>query len=250
MINAIKEIHHGGSPISPEITRKVVEYFNGNLYRHTDYNLNDEEIKILKMLKSGTSNKEIGMLLYENEIPVNIDFNHRMRLYENFENRIKQKVHKIYKKIDVSKRTQAIEILENLPSESYSDSLVNLISYMRNYAENLFNNVLDITFHLPPQQSIPAVELSEGKIQSVFAAFKAILSNILNCASTSGVIISVLFENNKVVLTVFDGGETADNGHPPDLNKCLEKYMKEANGKFLIKKNRIRGKEVILEIPF
>lgn len=59
---AIKNVHAGGSPMSPSIARKVFELFKTNLATQVDvnYNLTDKEKEILQNLVKGKSYKMIA----------------------------------------------------------------------------------------------------------------------------------------------------------------------------------------------
>lgn len=59
---AIKNVHAGGSPMSPSIARKVFELFKTNLASQVDvnYNLTDKEKEILQNLVKGKSYKMIA----------------------------------------------------------------------------------------------------------------------------------------------------------------------------------------------
>ena len=66
-LQAIKDVHAGGSPMTPEIARKVLELFKTNLEPvtpATDYHLTNQEIKILQLLVMGKSYKLIAAELF------------------------------------------------------------------------------------------------------------------------------------------------------------------------------------------
>jgi DNA-binding NarL/FixJ family response regulator len=50
LIEAIKEVHDGGSPMSSNIARKVIKHFQdqSNGYNGKDYNLTSREKEVLK----------------------------------------------------------------------------------------------------------------------------------------------------------------------------------------------------------
>ena len=62
LIEAINEAHNGGSPMSANIARKVVSYFNKNVQRadNSDINLSDREKEVLTNLSKGNSYKMIA----------------------------------------------------------------------------------------------------------------------------------------------------------------------------------------------
>jgi len=62
LIEAINEAYSGGSPMSANIARKVVSYFNKNVHRsnNSDINLSQREKEILTNLSKGNSYKIIA----------------------------------------------------------------------------------------------------------------------------------------------------------------------------------------------
>lgn len=64
LLNAIGEVHQGGSPMSGHIARKVVQYFNqmGEQSRDVE-RLSKREAEVLELLAKGTTYKEIASIL-------------------------------------------------------------------------------------------------------------------------------------------------------------------------------------------
>jgi DNA-binding NarL/FixJ family response regulator len=62
LIEAINEVYNGGSPMSANIARKVVTYFNKNVHRsdNSDIKLSEREKEILTNLSKGNSYKIIA----------------------------------------------------------------------------------------------------------------------------------------------------------------------------------------------
>ena len=91
IIEALKELHDGGSPMSADIARKVVSAFHAN-EKHSapDYHLTKRENDILQLLAKGMLYKEIAQ-------QVSIS-----------NNTIKQHIHNIYEKLHVQNRTEAL----------------------------------------------------------------------------------------------------------------------------------------------
>jgi DNA-binding NarL/FixJ family response regulator len=65
-IEAIQNIHAGGSPMTPGIARRVIELFKHNLQpaAATNYNLTPQEKKVLQLLVDGKSYKMIAAELF------------------------------------------------------------------------------------------------------------------------------------------------------------------------------------------
>lgn len=91
MIEALKELYAGGSPMSSNIARKLVTVFReqGNNSIPIEV-LSNRENEILQLLSKGLLYKEIADL---------ISISH---------NTVKQHIHKIYEKLHVQNRTEAI----------------------------------------------------------------------------------------------------------------------------------------------
>jgi DNA-binding NarL/FixJ family response regulator len=67
LIDAIKEVYEGGSPMSSSIARKVLNFFQEKKTRQTngnDYNLTSREKEVLKSLVDGFSCKAIADTLF------------------------------------------------------------------------------------------------------------------------------------------------------------------------------------------
>lgn len=63
ILEAIREVHRGGSPMSSHIARALVQRFHQNPATHTDENLTHREEEILRYVSQGYRAKEIGELL-------------------------------------------------------------------------------------------------------------------------------------------------------------------------------------------
>jgi DNA-binding NarL/FixJ family response regulator len=87
-LHALKELYEGGSPMSPTIARKVINSFKPGL--RTNDVLTIRETEILTLLSKGLLYKEISSKL-------NISIG-----------TVKQHIHKIYEKLHVQNRTEAI----------------------------------------------------------------------------------------------------------------------------------------------
>ena len=91
ILEALRELHEGGSPMSSHIARKVVAYFHKEKEaRDTAAQLSQREKEVLELLSKGFLYKEIGDKL--NITP----------------GTVAQHIHKIYDKLHVENRTEAV----------------------------------------------------------------------------------------------------------------------------------------------
>jgi DNA-binding NarL/FixJ family response regulator len=91
LIEALKELHTGGSPMSSNIARKLVTVFRNNQKETTPVEiLSNRENEILLLLSKGLLYKEIADQL---SIAVNT---------------VRQHIHNIYEKLHVQNRTEAL----------------------------------------------------------------------------------------------------------------------------------------------
>ncbi len=89
IIDALNELHHGGSPMSTTIARKVVARFQKK-NPVTNNTLSPREMEILHLLSKGFMYKEIASKLGITT------------------GTVRQHIHKIYEKLHVQNRTEAI----------------------------------------------------------------------------------------------------------------------------------------------
>ena len=94
ILNALKELHEGGAPMSTHIARKVIQSFEDNR-KNIQYNplLTNKEKELLELLSKGFLYKEIADKLH---ITINT---------------VKQHIHNIYEKLHVKNRTEAVNKL-------------------------------------------------------------------------------------------------------------------------------------------
>lgn len=60
IINAVRDVYDGGSPMSSNIARRVIEYFNAmGLPVRANYNLSPRQVEILELLGGGFTYREI-----------------------------------------------------------------------------------------------------------------------------------------------------------------------------------------------
>lgn len=93
LIEAIRNVYNGQSYIQPNMTKELVKEFNRvtlhEKEKNDENNLTSREIEVLELIAEGMINKEIAKQLYISEKTV------------------KNHVSNIFKKLDVSDRTQA-----------------------------------------------------------------------------------------------------------------------------------------------
>jgi len=91
LLAAIRDLHEGGSPMSDQIARKVVQAFRemGKSSKETE-DLSDREMEILSFLAKGSHDKEIAVKLF---LSVKTVHSH---------------LRNIYKKLHVRSRTEAV----------------------------------------------------------------------------------------------------------------------------------------------
>ena len=92
IVQALRELAQGGSPMSPTIARKIIDIFNASklqLQNH-DLPLTPREIDLLNLLAKGLLYKEIA-----DKMNITVGT-------------VKQHIHKIYEKLQVNNKTEAI----------------------------------------------------------------------------------------------------------------------------------------------
>jgi DNA-binding NarL/FixJ family response regulator len=90
LIEAIKDLHNGGSPMSSAIARRVVDSFQRPQLSGANFNLTARENEILDLLSQGFRNKEIAERLF---VSVNT---------------IRTHIYNIYEKLHVQNRVEAL----------------------------------------------------------------------------------------------------------------------------------------------
>ena len=92
IIAAIKELHHGGSPISSSVARKVLDYFTKSTFskKKVSYQLSQREIDILKRLVMGDSYKMVADACF---ISIGTVYSH---------------INTLYKKLHVNSKSEAV----------------------------------------------------------------------------------------------------------------------------------------------
>ena len=91
LLEALEELHNGGSPMTTNIARKVIEAFEKKNQPPEELNtLTNKEKQILDLLAKGFLYKEIAIQLHSTR------------------NTVKQHIHHIYEKLHVQNRTEAL----------------------------------------------------------------------------------------------------------------------------------------------
>ena len=91
LLEALEELHNGGSPMTTNIARKVIEAFEKRDQPPEELNtLTNKEKQILDLLAKGFLYKEIAIQLHSTR------------------NTVKQHIHHIYEKLHVQNRTEAL----------------------------------------------------------------------------------------------------------------------------------------------
>lgn len=90
IVSAIIQVHHGGSPMSPQIARRVVKFFHHEPASDELNALSEREHEVLKHLAEGSMYKEIA-----DRLGISIDT-------------VRSHVRKIYEKLHVHSRNGAV----------------------------------------------------------------------------------------------------------------------------------------------
>ncbi|HZG26258.1 MAG TPA: 7TM diverse intracellular signaling domain-containing protein [Chitinophagaceae bacterium] len=112
--------------------------------------------------------------------------------------------------------------------KSENDSLESLITYIRAYALEFFENTsIDCVVNIP--YSIPQVELSGEKRRSIFLSVKESLNNVLKHSKAGKVMISYLI-SEKLVILILDNGVGIDLQNLRPFSNGLDNIKKRIEG--------------------
>ena len=95
IVSSVKELYEGGAPMNPEIARKVIDAFSSTVPKTSPKStlpLTKREFELLELLSKGLLYKEISPIL---GITIGT---------------VKQHIHKIYDKLQVNNKTEAINL--------------------------------------------------------------------------------------------------------------------------------------------
>lgn len=97
IVASLRELWHGGSPMSPTIARKVIDAFISENHpeKKIELPLTNRELQILDLLSKGLLYKEVS-----NELKITVGT-------------VKQHIHNIYEKLQVNNKTEAINLYLN-----------------------------------------------------------------------------------------------------------------------------------------
>lgn len=97
IINSIRELYQGGSPMSHNIARRIINYFTTIQppVQHKALPLTERESQLLELISKGLMYKEIG-----DKLGITIGT-------------VKQHIHKIYEKLQVNNKIEAINKFNN-----------------------------------------------------------------------------------------------------------------------------------------
>lgn len=99
LVDCVKELHYGGSPMSPTIARRILDLFKAPEQKNSESDLSiltPRENELLHLLAKGLYYKEIA-----DQLGITTGT-------------VKQHIHKIYEKLHVQNRTEAINKLRGL----------------------------------------------------------------------------------------------------------------------------------------
>jgi DNA-binding NarL/FixJ family response regulator len=82
ILSAIREVLHGGAPMTPAIAQRVLTFFRNEKTVKPDYGLTDRETDVLRLLTQGNSYKMIADQL---EITFNTVNSHLKKVYEKLQ---------------------------------------------------------------------------------------------------------------------------------------------------------------------
>jgi DNA-binding NarL/FixJ family response regulator len=90
LLEAIKDIYNGGSPMSSQIARQVINSFRNERSSDSQYNLSGREKEVLLLLSDGNNYQEIGEQLF-----ISVDT-------------VRHHIRNIYKKLHVHSQSEAV----------------------------------------------------------------------------------------------------------------------------------------------
>ena len=132
---------------------------------------------------------------------------------------------------------------------SGNDTLDNLISYIRAYSLEYFENAL-LECKIQTPDSIPERELSGDKRRNIFLCVKESLNNVVKHAKATSVKIEILI-NDELIIRIVDDGVGIDLTHIRQFGNGLQnitRRMKSIGGVFKIENHQGTTTTLILPI--
>ncbi|MEO7923852.1 MAG: sensor histidine kinase [Chitinophagaceae bacterium] len=118
---------------------------------------------------------------------------------------------------------------------SGNDTLDNLISYIRAYAQEYFDNTpVQCKVHTP--DTIPGMELTGDKRRNIFLSIKETLNNVLKHSAASNVVIDIEY-NHQLRIRIADDGKGIDLENIRQFGnglKNIKRRMESIGGSFTI----------------
>lgn len=122
---------------------------------------------------------------------------------------------------------------------SSNDTVENLVTYIRTYAFEYFENTgIECRFNLPA--TIPNIELSGEKRRNIFLAVKESLNNVVKHAKATSITIDVKIEDRRLSINIQDNGIGIDLDSIRRFGnglKNMKSRLERINGKFTIINN-------------
>lgn len=123
---------------------------------------------------------------------------------------------------------------------SENDSLDNLVSYIRSYAQEYFDNTpIDCKVNTP--EKIPDHQLSGDKRRNLFLCVKETLNNTLKHSGGSQITIDVIISEDQLTLAISDNGKGIDLDNLRRFGngiKNIQKRIRSIGGSFSIENNK------------
>lgn len=119
---------------------------------------------------------------------------------------------------------------------SGNDSLDSLVSYIRSYAQEYFDNTpIHCRFNTP--ENVPQLQISGDKRRNLFLAVKETLNNTLKHSGATQVIIDCNITEDRIELTISDNGKGIDMENIREFGnglKNISRRMKSIGGAYNI----------------
>lgn len=132
---------------------------------------------------------------------------------------------------------------------SSNDTLPNLVSYIRSYAQSYFET-LDMKCKVDIAEDVPELELNGEKRRNIFLTVKEALNNVVKHAKASEVQLHFSFEKN-ICIKIIDNGIGINEDKIREFGnglKNMKKRMERIGGTFTVTKNN--GTHIQMCIPF